>query len=132
MIAAMRGAGLLKASTLNAGDAGWCNWRSVLRAALPTPFTPTPKRELRRPSMPPSMLDAAKLPNLTGLNLVSLVDSERLAIDGRSAFTATTTIPLVLSVPAAGTYSLNASALNNLSMGLSPYLRTTRLVRLCC
>lgn len=67
--------------------------------------------------------DAPKLPNSTGLNLASLVGSERLAIDGRPAFTATTTIPLTLSVPAAGTYSLSAAALNNLATDLSPYLR---------
>ena len=66
--------------------------------------------------------DAPKLLNPTGLNLASLVGSERLAIDGRSAFTATTTIPLALSVPAAGTYSLRAAALNNLATDLSAYL----------
>lgn len=49
--------------------------------------------------------------------------SERLAIDGRPAFTEATTIPLAVSVPAACTYSLSATALSNLATGLSPYLR---------
>jgi hypothetical protein len=66
--------------------------------------------------------DAPKLPNPTGLNLASLAGSERLAIDGRAAFTAATTIPLALSVPAAGDYSLRAAALPTLPAGLSAYL----------
>jgi hypothetical protein len=77
--------------------------------------------------------DAAKLPNPTGLNLASLVGNERLAIDGRAAFTAATTIPLALSLPAAGAYSLRTAALTNLPTGLSPYLydrQTGQTVRL--
>ena len=66
--------------------------------------------------------DAPKLPNRTGLNLASLAGSERLAIDGRAAFTAATTIPLALDVPAAGTYSLRAAAPPTLPAGLSAYL----------
>lgn len=69
-----------------------------------------------------SQYDAPKLLNPTGLNLASLVGSERLAIDGRAAFTAATTIPLALSVPAAGAYSLRAAALPTLPAGLSAYL----------
>ncbi|NML65271.1 S8 family serine peptidase [Hymenobacter sp. RP-2-7] len=66
--------------------------------------------------------DAAKLPNPKGLNLASLAGSQRLAIDGRAAFTAATTIPLAVSVPKAGTYSLSAAALRNLPAGLTAYL----------
>ena len=66
--------------------------------------------------------DAPKLRNLTGLNLASVVGGERLAIDGRAAFTAATTISLALSVPSAGAYSLRAAALTNLPLGLTAYL----------
>ncbi|MFD1874756.1 T9SS type A sorting domain-containing protein [Hymenobacter bucti] len=71
--------------------------------------------------------DAPKLPNPMGLNLASLVGSERLAIDGRAAFTAETTIPLALSVPAAGTYSLRAAAPATLPAGLTAYLYDRQL-----
>jgi hypothetical protein len=70
--------------------------------------------------------DATKLPNPTGLNLASLAGAESLAIDGRAAFTATTTIPLVVGVPAAGSYSLRATALHNLPAGLTVYLHDSR------
>jgi hypothetical protein len=71
--------------------------------------------------------DAPKLPNPMGLNLASLVGSEHLAIDGRAAFTAATTIPLTLSVPAAGTYSLRAAAAPTLPAGLVTYLYDRQL-----
>ena len=71
-----------------------------------------------------NQLDAAKLTNPTGLNLSSAAASgERLAIDGRAAFTAATVLPLNVGVPAAGTYTLSALALNNLPTGLDAYLR---------
>ncbi|MGI4970599.1 MAG: T9SS type A sorting domain-containing protein [Janthinobacterium lividum] len=66
--------------------------------------------------------DASKMDNPTGLNLASLAGGERLAIDGQAAFTPATTMPLVLNVPAAGTYSLRAAAMPNLPAGLSAYL----------
>ena len=67
--------------------------------------------------------DAAKLPNTTGLNLASVAGSgENLAIDGRPAFTAATTIALTVGVPAAGTYTLTAADLANLPAGLDAYL----------
>jgi hypothetical protein len=66
--------------------------------------------------------DAPKLSNRTGLNLASLAGNERLAIDGRAAFTEATTIPLILNVPAAGAYSLRAAALPTLPAGLNAYL----------
>jgi hypothetical protein len=70
-----------------------------------------------------SQYDAAKLPNPTGLNLAGAATSgEAVAIDGRPAFTATTVLPLTVSVPAAGTYALSAAALRNLPTGLDAYL----------
>jgi hypothetical protein len=66
--------------------------------------------------------DAPKLLNHTGLNLASQVGTERLAIDGRAAFTAATKIPLAVSVPAAGAYFLSAASLPTLPAGLSAYL----------
>ena len=67
--------------------------------------------------------DAAKLPNPSGLNLSSTTGAELLAIDGRPAFTAATLLPLTVSVPAAGSYSLEAAALANLPAGLTASLR---------
>jgi len=67
--------------------------------------------------------DAAKLPNPSGLNLSSAGSPDNLAIDGRAAFTAATALPLVVGVPAAGTYTLTAAALHNLPAGLEAYLR---------
>ena len=70
-----------------------------------------------------SQFDAVKLPNPNGLNLASAATSgEAVAIDGRPAFGATTTLPLTVGVPAAGTYSLSAAALHNLPAGLDAYL----------
>jgi hypothetical protein len=67
--------------------------------------------------------DAQKLPNPNGLNLASVATtSEALAVDGRSAFTTTTVLPLTVGVPAAGTYSLAATALNNLPATLDALL----------
>ncbi len=67
--------------------------------------------------------DAQKLPNPSGLNLASeATTSEALAIDGRPAFTTATVLPLTVGVPAAGTYTLAASALNNLPATLDALL----------
>ena len=67
--------------------------------------------------------DALKLPNTTGLNLASIAaTSEALAIDGRPAFTTSTVLPLTVGVPAAGSYSLTAAALNNLPATLDAVL----------
>jgi len=67
--------------------------------------------------------DAVKLPNSTGLNLSSTATSgEALAIDGRPAFAAVTVLPLVVGVPAAGTYSFTAVALNNIPAALDAFL----------
>ncbi len=60
--------------------------------------------------------DAVKLPNPHGLNLSSLAGSgQALAIDGRPAFTAATSLPLNVSVPVAGSYSFTAATLANLA-----------------
>lgn len=67
--------------------------------------------------------DAEKLANPTGLNLSSTATSgQRLAIDGRPVFDAATVLPLSVGVPAAGTYTLAATALRNLPAGLDAYL----------
>ncbi|MDO7848988.1 FG-GAP-like repeat-containing protein [Hymenobacter sp. M29] len=67
--------------------------------------------------------DAVKLANSTGLNLSSAATTgERLAIDGRAAFTAATVLSLNVGVPAAGTYSFAAAQLNNLPAGLDALL----------
>ncbi len=67
--------------------------------------------------------DAQKLANSSGLNLASVATTgEALAIDGRPAFTTTTTLPLTVGVPAAGTYTLAAAALNNLPATLDALL----------
>jgi|GEM_PF-993477 len=60
--------------------------------------------------------DTVKLPNTTGLNLAALAATgEQLAIDGRPAFAAATSIPLFVGVPAAGSYTLTAATLANLT-----------------
>jgi len=69
-----------------------------------------------------SQYDAAKLPNSTGLNLSSATGTEHVAIEGRPAFAAATTLPLAVGVPAAGTYTLAPTALANLPAGLTAYL----------
>jgi hypothetical protein len=70
-----------------------------------------------------SQYDAAKLPNPNGLNLAGAATSgEAVSIDGRPAFLPTTVLPLTVGVPAAGTYTLKAAALNNLPTGLDAYL----------
>ena len=67
--------------------------------------------------------DAEKMANSTGLNLSSTaISGETLAIDGRPAFAAATVLPLAVGVPAAGTYSLTAVALNNIPATLDAFL----------
>jgi hypothetical protein len=68
--------------------------------------------------------DAPKLANSSGLNLSSTATSgERLAIEGRPTFLASTVLPLSVGVPVAGTYTLTAAQLLNLPAGLDAYLR---------
>jgi hypothetical protein len=63
-----------------------------------------------------SQYDAAKLSNPSGLNLSSsLSTTQRLAIDGRAPLgTAQRVVPLAVGVPAAGSYTLDATQLLNL------------------
>ena len=73
---------------------------------------------------PDGQFDAEKMANPTGLNLSSTAASgQRLAIDGRPVFDASTVLPLAVGVPAAGSYTLAAVALTNLPAGLDAYLR---------
>jgi hypothetical protein len=73
-----------------------------------------------------TQFDAHKLPNSTGLNLAGASGTGAgLAIDGRAAFAPATVLPLVVGVPAAGTYALTASTLRNLPAGLTAYLTDT-------
>jgi hypothetical protein len=67
--------------------------------------------------------DAQKLLNPSGLNLASMATtSEALAIDSRATFTTATMLPLTVGVPAVGTYTLAATALNNLPTTLDALL----------
>ncbi len=60
--------------------------------------------------------DALKLPNTTGLNLAAQAAGQALAIDGLPALGNTqVVVPLALQVPATGTYTLEATALQNLA-----------------
>jgi hypothetical protein len=77
--------------------------------------------------------DAVKMPNSNGLNVSQLASNAKLAINGLPTLTATTSVPLVVGVPAAGTYTLALTTLNNLPAGLDAYLRdaqTGRTVKL--
>ena len=70
-----------------------------------------------------AQFDALKLSNTTGLNLASVASgNEALAIDGRPAFGTSTVLPLAVGVPAAGSYTLAAVALNNLPATLDAVL----------
>ena len=70
-----------------------------------------------------AQLDAVKLPNPTGLNLSSSTGSQQLSIDGRGVLgSAQRVVPLTVGAPAAGSYLLTATQLNNLST-VPTYLR---------
>jgi arabinan endo-1,5-alpha-L-arabinosidase len=67
--------------------------------------------------------DAEKLPNPTGLNLSASAAGRQLAIAGEAALgTGQRVVPLAVGVPAAGSYTLTASQLLNLS-AVPVYLR---------
>ncbi|MBG8555322.1 IPT/TIG domain-containing protein [Hymenobacter guriensis] len=67
--------------------------------------------------------DAAKLRNTSGLNLAALTQAgEELAIQGLPALTGNVRIPLLLQVPAAGTYLVRAPQLANLPAGTTIFL----------
>ena len=62
--------------------------------------------------------DAVKLPNSSGLNLAALTATgAALAIDGRPDLTTATAVPLQVDVPVAGSYTLTAATVTNLSPG---------------
>jgi hypothetical protein len=68
--------------------------------------------------------DAVKLPNTTGLNLAAQTSSEELAIQGLPVLGAgDVTVPMVVRVPATGSYTLHAAQLLNLPLGTHAYLR---------
>jgi endo-1,4-beta-xylanase len=58
--------------------------------------------------------DAEKITNPTGLNLASVAAGVSQSINGLPLLSGATTVPLVVGVPAVGTYSLKAAALANL------------------
>lgn len=66
---------------------------------------------------PDAAFDAAKLPNPSGLNLATVASGQELAINGLPVAGAPTTVPLVLTVPAAGSYVLTAAQLANFTPG---------------
>jgi hypothetical protein len=62
-----------------------------------------------------SAYDAEKLTNPTGLNLASVAAGTSQAINGLPLLSGPTTVPLAVSVPTAGTYTLQAATLANLN-----------------
>ncbi|QIX60289.1 T9SS type A sorting domain-containing protein [Hymenobacter sp. BT18] len=67
--------------------------------------------------------DAAKLRNTSGLNLAALTTAgEELAIQGLPTLAGEARIPLLVQVPASGTYSVRAPQLANLAAGTKVYL----------
>jgi hypothetical protein len=77
--------------------------------------------------------DAVKMPNSNGLSVSQVATTTHLAINGLPTLTAATSVPLVVAVPAAGTYTLAPTTLSNLPAGLDAYLRdaqTGRTVKL--
>ena len=71
--------------------------------------------------------DAYKLPNSSGFSLGSFITGDELSINGLTPLSATasTTVPLNLSVPATGVYSLNTLDLLNFGGGVKVYLLDT-------
>ncbi|RAK65927.1 FG-GAP-like repeat-containing protein [Hymenobacter edaphi] len=59
--------------------------------------------------------DAVKLPNAHGLNLAAVAAGTELAINGLPLLTTSTVVPLTVSVPQTGLYTLRAAALLNLT-----------------
>ncbi|MCC3155740.1 FG-GAP-like repeat-containing protein [Hymenobacter sp. 15J16-1T3B] len=59
--------------------------------------------------------DALKLSNPHGLNLTAVAAGAELAINGLPALTSSTVVPLRLQLPQAGSYTLRAAALLNLT-----------------
>ncbi|WP_400190125.1 T9SS type A sorting domain-containing protein [Hymenobacter sp. B81] len=73
--------------------------------------------------------DARKLGNPHGLNLAVAAGGELLAINGLPQLTAETVLPLQVSVPQAGSYTLHAAELLNLAPGTRVLLRDAQTGR---
>ena len=72
--------------------------------------------------------DATKLLNSTGLNLASVAAGQPLAVNGLPVPTAgSIAVPLLLGLPATGTYTLHAAQLRNFLPGAQPFLRDVQL-----
>ncbi|OGX86409.1 DUF4331 family protein [Hymenobacter glacialis] len=69
--------------------------------------------------------DAYKLTNSSGLNLSSIIASDELSVNGLPMLVGTVTVPLNLTVPATGSYTLNAVDLLNFGAGTLVYLLDT-------
>jgi hypothetical protein len=72
--------------------------------------------------------DAYKLPSSSGLSVSSLIQGGELSINGLaplSGLGANLTVPLNVSVPAAGTYSLSAASVLNFTSGTRVFLLDT-------
>jgi len=72
-----------------------------------------------------SRYDGYKLTNSTGLNMSSISASEELSVNGLPVLVGSTTVPLNLTVPATGSYTLNAMDLLNFGAGTQVYLLDT-------
>ena len=71
-------------------------------------------------------LDAYKLTNTSGLGLSSVATGTALAVNGLPLLTGNTTVPLNVSVPTVGSYTLYAAALNNFGPGTQVFLLDTQ------
>ena len=69
--------------------------------------------------------DAYKLTNSSGLNVSSISAGEELSVNGLPVLVGSTTVPLNLTVPATGSYTLNAMDLLNFGAGTQVYLLDT-------
>jgi hypothetical protein len=70
--------------------------------------------------------DAFKLPNTSGLSVSSIVAGEELSVNGLAPLTTATTVPLNVTVPAVGSYTLNAASLVNFGPGIQAFLLDTQ------
>jgi hypothetical protein len=71
--------------------------------------------------------DALKLVNPGNPSIATLAGDTALAINGRPLLTATTLVPVAVTVPQAGAYSLQAAGLTNFPAGTTMYLRDALL-----
>jgi hypothetical protein len=64
-----------------------------------------------------SQYDAYKLPNSSGLSVSSISATNTLSVNGLSPIISAVTVPLNVTVPATGTYTLSAANLMNFGVG---------------